>query len=460
MKSTITISELSDPEQAATYGIINNSGFNYRSELANQIKLNLLLSEHIYMPIGFILDNPALWDFFYDDAFIELLTPANKTLTNSLMSIGISFPNDYEGDLSFKEAFNFWRVGFSRNRDLRPCALRVKGVSSSMTNEQFNLWNDKHREKDVELTEYAETLGLKGLLRISDKIERVYEGSKKEFNPLNRHEILIKKVMDSESVDYYLSQNPKKIKFWKKLRNYINNNKLESISRSKIGNDLGDSIWQEVSPIINSWRSEGYIENVKSKYIPVSMTSNLLNIRLEAATAAAIEKCQKYTNFDTPNWHMAIEDLSFRDLIEIRKDRNFSETISKISQFQYSEEDPVESLKAHDKFVQKDWGPCLLDIITSINPGAVGLGAKDIKKDKSREGGENLLRGASLSSSLAGVTAATGSLLIPSLPFLSVAAGVGAGLAVTLLAFSRFQNYMRPTNQVKSTLIGQLRQDK
>jgi hypothetical protein len=456
MKSTITISELSDPEQAASHSFINRSYFDYKAELTSQIKLNLLFSEKIYMPLGFIIDNPALWDFFNDEAFLEMLIPSNRTNKNSLMSIGVSYPKNNSDAYSFKEAFNFWRVGANRDRELRPSSLRVSGVSSSMNNEQFNLWNNRNRDLNIELSDYASALGLNELLSVSDKIERVFHNSRKAFNPLNRHEILIDKILNCQSLDQYISNNPRMIKSWGKLQNHININGLKSISRSDIGNALGETVWQEVAPIINSWRSEGYIENVQSEHIPISMTSNLMKVKLQDEIVTEINDCQKKMKFKDPNWQLAIERLDFKDIISIRKDPDFIRIISKISLFKYSESEPKESLAAHDEFIKKEWAPCLLDIITSIKPNAIGLGVKSLKRDGMCETASNTLKGTSLATSLAALNHSTGYLLIPSLPFLSVSSEVGVGVAISLLAISRFQNYIRPTNHTKRTLIGQL----
>jgi hypothetical protein len=65
--NTISLADLSDPEKSATHGIINDENDDYLDNLKNQIKLNLLCSEKIYMPLGFLVDNPAIWELLINE---------------------------------------------------------------------------------------------------------------------------------------------------------------------------------------------------------------------------------------------------------------------------------------------------------------------------------------------------------------------------------------------------------
>lgn len=429
MKKKITISDMSDPEQAARYGILKGGEYSYLGQLVSQIKLNLLLSEKMYMPLGFLIDNPALWHLINNDpSFKELFIPNTHNSEYSALSIGVSFQKNHPVEkLSFKESFNLWRVGENQDRVLFPSSLRTAGVSPLMKHEEFPGWNDSKRTEQLDLKEYAERLGLKYLLSAADSIESIYNFSEKCKNPKNRHQILLGKIVNGENFmrNTFLANE---IEAWDRLKQHIKKNKLSKISRSEINQYLGDKAWNRIAPQINTWRIEGYIENLSDLYTPVSMTSNIVSAKYNSNLIDAIKSYSEVNTKNTLGWQLIVDRLTFEDIIKIRRKVEFREILLEISNFDNitTEVDQKFTLSDYSRFVRDTWAPCLVDILSDINPDAIEYSSKQKKDDdKQKSWAEYLCKG-SLAGTAATYAGAAKLYFAPALPFSLGAMGVGS----------------------------------
>jgi len=450
--NTLSIADLTDPEQAANYGIINqgNSEF-YLDEVKNQIKLNFLCSDKLYIPLGFMIDNPAIWELLiHEPGFKESFLQSSQDQQSSIC-LGIGYNPNVEGGFeSFDEAFNCWRVGYDYKRILSPSALRTHGVETKMDTFEFLKWNRETRFDQVTLGEYAVQLGLSKLVKLYRTLEDIYKISYKVRNPENRHEQLLKSIQKC-SWDSISLQTKEQRNAWGQVVKLIDSKLINKISRSELNQYLDQSVWDEVSPQINSMRLSCYLDNMQDEFSPLHMPTQTNNY---AVTESFLEQMIKLLNVNSENptgKYINLNVLTFNDIAEIRKRNEFKSVLSKISDIDYSLGNDVETLVNHCRYLREEWIECMVDLLVEINPNSIDYSSKNKTDDENQKDVVKRYTWGALATATSSAVASVNAPMIP----LGIA---GSAVALIFVSGAIFWNYIKADNvkRIKKSIITNL----
>ncbi|MBO3457793.1 hypothetical protein [Aetokthonos hydrillicola] len=351
-----------DPEYAVMYNHARYRKFIYALEC--QLKLHLLMNVHILIPGGYFFDNPGLWNLItVSEGLKTVLLSSPHSLENNKTTLVIAKHEKTQGindETELDAIFRTWFAGSDGKRINNPSCLRTAWIDR-INNDQVDLVlsNLRQESKSITISNYANSLSLNALTEALPSISFMFEKASSIKTPSSRHTRFfeeVKSILDKD-VDF---------EGRKELVNFLDQIENKKISRSEIQKFV-PSAWNSIKNNLIAVRQSCYFDN----YEGYGQISVLPNTGVNISNQKIIELWKELDIWlsispvnDIKKWAVAIDKLSFEEILEIRKHQGFMASLRKLYlTYTLSKE---EQLDAFLSILRDEWAPQLIDATQQV----------------------------------------------------------------------------------------------
>jgi len=324
--------------------------------LITTLKLNLLLSRHVFCPCGFVFDNPIFLNTLRLDKDLQSAITSEADNGRSILTIGID--SSIAEYVEPEQLFNNWLFGQKRDRTNNPCLPKMLGKDRNI--ESFSTSkNVKHVDLDIYFNDLFDNPNQSKL------VKELLSNSDQVLYPDARHEIFRDEV--NLNFDSFLKEKVKDDEY-KAFKKYVKGS--TSISRSVIKQSF-PTIWSENDYRFNTYRQRTYFGGNTGS---VSSTVGSLTTTLPTEY---VKKFLKHAELNKDkSAKIVIENLSFRDILKIREDISYNISRNELDLKIKNAE--LTRVSDYINILSDDFAPSLFNAINKVNPGAlVNFRSKD-----------------------------------------------------------------------------------
>lgn len=323
-KNSAGFSYLADPE-VATKG----EYLSYKASMESQIKLHLLLSEHLLMPGGYLFDNPFIWELMVtDDSFRELLLTKTSTVenTSALVLLKHAATKGYNDDIPLDEYFRTWFAGADGKRKNNPSALRTDWAPHVSKDEWIPELNKMQKDwKNLTIKKYSQKLGLSMLERSIDTISHFHNHASSIPTPSDRLSLFYKYTKKM------IQEYPGNFKGREQLEKVLNKDNRTTLSRSILQNEAPVA-WEELRNQFIFARHSTYFENFEGEGKCSEMAQAINIAEFDRKVLKIIKEAEEMLGLNSNRKAVVkLNKLTYEDVLQIRQHPPFMRSIRELS---------------------------------------------------------------------------------------------------------------------------------
>lgn len=319
--------------------------------LSTLFKLNLLLSKNLYLPSGYLFDNPAFQRLLSEEAELRNLLYSQVDDSSTALYLGVD--SNSSDRLSGDHAFDNWLYGLDGARINRPCSPLYVG------NAEFNKYLEKNiGNKVFDLERYYSGL-YPNQYNYTDVIRKAFECSTQVVYPSGRHSLYKNELLayftplseiEGEQTEEYL-----------KLVEFIENSK--KVSRSEVKKDF-PSLWFKHLDQFISLRQKTYFGGDSGCLSPYFTKGGEFEFTKYVSSLIS-------DIYENPRNHfqIVVDRLTFDDLRKIREKKDYISTIDKLDNLiGEPNKNMIDDVR---RFLKTEWAPQLFSSVGEVNKSAI-----------------------------------------------------------------------------------------
>jgi len=360
---SIALTTLTDPEAAAAsvYELPK-----FAAHLAVQLKLNLLLSEHLLLSDGFLFDNPGLWYLLRNTSLGKLLAARDSNDKEATAIITTRAVDT--GNIDF--AFRSWFIR-SDTKTVNPSCIRSFHHRLGQQNSDAESIRSVLASKgdDLRLSDFFESCELPYLREAEDEIARLLVGASRKPKSDARHSVYLRCLQQRFEPPTSSTECDDDVEM-RKFRELLFDPTQTQISRSEIEKQFR-TVWQSHQWQFASARIEAHLCAHQEIYPHANMQFNPTLSAQEAPVSRLADAVFASFERHRPNGSIVfLEDLAFEDILEIRQYGQFRDSMRQLAFYTNSHrlsELTPEELSNFKEAVNK-WGEALKTAVKRMFP--------------------------------------------------------------------------------------------
>ncbi len=317
------------------------------------------MNPHVLIPGGYFFDNPAIWELVYtSEDFRNLLLSCPDNISNTTLLISKHQGTRSHNDRSnLDSVFRTWFAGEDGQRFNNPSSLRIRWWASNNSSEvsHTKLQSLRQEWKSLTIKKYANSLNLTSLEDALVGLDHIFNQSDSIETPSGRHSTFFKGVESILKIeDFEFDGKNELLKLFNEFK------KSGKLSRSEIQKSAPKA-WQSIKSELICLRQSCYFENYRGAG-SISILPNSDIKTSQTTIEKLLEDAQRFLHSER---HLvAIDQLTFAEVLEMRKHSGLMQSIKKLSSTQTLAEPQrtdifLETLRA-------EWKTNLLDAATQV----------------------------------------------------------------------------------------------